>query len=234
MRHEALLEQYFTAVISGDRSTARELINELIDADCDASQILIKLVWPTAEQVHKLHRADQLSEMGHHFATRLMRHQVDQLQMRLVQTERRNKTVLLVSGPEEQEELYGQIACDLMEADGYDVYYAGGGIANDEIVAQVGQLNADILVVFGADAKTVPFTRMLIDRLHEIGVCPKLQINVGGGIFNRAEGLAEEIGADLWANDPLELVELMDESPEQRMSQDQRTVGRKRRKSSAA
>ncbi|MCX5658130.1 MAG: hypothetical protein NTW19_00210, partial [Planctomycetota bacterium] len=46
---------------------------------------------------------------------------------------------------------------------------------------------------------------------------------------NRAEGLADEIGADLWANDPDALVRAVIEQPERRMSDSQRTVGRKRR-----
>ena len=78
-------------------------------------------------------------------------------------------------------------------------------------------------------ASTVPFTRVLIDRLHDIGVCPKLQIVAGGGVFNRADGLAEEIGADLWARTPQELVQTLAEQPERRMTADQRTVGRRRR-----
>ena len=57
------------------------------------------------------------------------------------------------------------MTCDLLEADGYDVYYTGGGVANDEIVNEIGEMNTDILVIFGAVANTVPPTRLLIDRL---------------------------------------------------------------------
>ena len=34
----------------------------------------------------------------------------------------------------------------------------------------------------------------MIDRIREIGAVPDLQVVVGGGVFNRADGLAEEIG----------------------------------------
>ena len=55
------------------------------------------------------------------------------------------------------------------------------------------------------------------------------QIIVGGGVFNRADGLAEEIGADLWANDPIEIVDVMNQHDEHRMDvKEQRTVGRRR------
>ena len=74
----------------------------------------------------------------------------------------------------------------------------------------------------------------LIDTIREINATPDLQIIVGGGVFNRAEGLAEEIGADLWAQDPVELVDLMIHEPGQRATEEQRTVGRTRRPTRAA
>ena len=40
-----------------------------------------------------------------------------------------------------------------------------------------------------------------------IATHPDMQIVVGGGIFNRAPGLDEEIGADLSANSPRDLLE---------------------------
>jgi methanogenic corrinoid protein MtbC1 len=229
MRQEALVERFFNALISGSRPQARQVVDELIEADCPAEAILHRLFWPTLEHIQNLYRHDQLSNLAHHYATRLMRSLADQMQLRLTQKDRRGKKIMLACGPEESEELGAQIACDLLEAEGYDVYFLGGGVANDEIVAQVGQLGADVLAVFGAVPSTVPFTRVLIDHLHEIGVCPKLQIAVGGGVFNRADGLAEEIGADLWAKTPEELVEVINDFPDQRMEDNQRTVGRKRK-----
>ncbi|MFA9479088.1 B12-binding domain-containing protein [Phycisphaerales bacterium AB-hyl4] len=235
-RRNVIHEQFFNALISGDRDAARSVVNEALDADIQASQILTHLFWPTLEHVQNLHRNDQLSDLAYQFATRLLRQLVDQMQMRLESGQSRDCTVLVACGAEQAEELAAQMAADLLEADGYTVFYAGGGIANDELVEQLGQMKANKLVIFGAVPQTVPYTRLLIDRLHELGVCPDLQIIVGGGVFNRAEGLAEEIGADLWANDPGELVQTMAENPDRRMGEDQRTVGRRRRqgKSQAA
>ena len=71
-----------------------------------------------------------------------------------------------------------------------------------------------------------------IAGIGRIGIPASLSfvvMSVGGGVFNRAEGLAEEIGADIWARDPEELISVMDRQRERRMSDDQRTVGRKRK-----
>ena len=227
-RQNLIIERFFTALISGDRHEARNLIGEVIDDGCDGEQIMTDLFWPTLNHLQTLHRGDQLSDLAYHYATRLMRGLVDQMQLRLSQSPRNGEKIMVVCGPEESEELAAQMTSDLLEAAGWSVYFAGGGIANDEVVDQLTDLAADRLVIFGAVPETVPATRQLIDRLHDMGLCPGLQIIVGGGVFNRADGLAEEIGADLWAGDPQELVDLVQDEPDRRMTADQRTVGRRR------
>ena len=229
-RPNALLERFYTALISGDRAAAGEVLADCQSGKATAEALANHLIWPTLDQVQKAHRNDQLSEMSYHFATRLMRSITDRLQPEYTQKARRGKNLLLISGEEESEELAGQLTADLLEADGWTVYFAGGGVANDEIIAAVGDLSIDRLVVFGAVPATVPRTRQLIDRLHGMGLNERVQVTVGGGVFQRADGLAEEIGADLWADHPTHIVEVLDEEPEQRMTPDQRTVGRKRRK----
>ena len=224
----AVLERFFTALISGDRPGVRGVLDELFEAEIPAERIVDQLIWPSLEQIQQRTRADQLSRLSQQFATRLLRSTADQLQPRYQTQPSRELRALVTTGTDDAEELAGQLATDLLEADGYTVQYAGGGVANDELVAQIGASNIDRLVVFGSTPDTVPTTRQLIDRLHAVGVCPHLQIVVGGGVFNRAEGLAEEIGADLWAADPVGLVKVMAENSQRRMTADQRTVGRRR------
>ena len=234
MSQQVLVERFFETLISGDRHAARQIVDECLQADAPATAIIEKLFWPALDMIEKLYRQDQLTKLAHHFATRLLRMLTDQMQLRLERAESRGKQVLVLCGPSEPDELQGQMAADLLEADGYSVYFAGGGVANDEILAQVGELEPDVLVLFGSTPPDLPYIRQIIDELHDLGVCPNMQIVVGGGVFNRAEGLAEEIGADLWARTPTELVGAMDAEPQRRMSGDQRTIGRRRRQTRAA
>ncbi len=234
MSKQVLVERFFETLISGHRFAARGIVEECFAKNHSAEKIVDKLFWPAIEMIHTVYRADQLSMVSHHYATRLLRMLADQMQLRLEQRERRGQSVLLVCGPNEHDELQGQLAADALEADGYDVYFAGGGVANDEIVNQIGELEPHALVMYGSTPQDLPYIRQLIDELREIGTCPDTQIVVGGGVFNRAEGLAEEIGADLWAKTPGELVSAMTAEPERRASADQRTVGRRRRSAKTA
>ena len=98
-----------------------------------------------------------------------------------------------------------------------------------ETLAQVHEAKPDVLLMFASSPEDLPEIRNLIDTVREIGASSHTQIAVGGGVFNRAEGLAEEIGADTWATDLLELVHTLIEEPARRADEEQRTVGRKRR-----
>lgn len=233
-KRNVLIERLFTTLISGDRPASHRCIDEAIDADVSAEDILSELIWPTLEHVQTLHRNDQLSQLAYQYATRQIRQLVDHLQLRLERSEANGLRCLVVTGEEQSEEIAGQMAADFLEAAGYTVFYCGGGIANDEIIEELGKLKIDKLVIFGAVNTTVPATRLLIDHLQDIGCAPQLQVVVAGGIFNRADGLAEEIGADLWAHDPADLVEALATEPDRRMTEEQRTVGRKRPGSKAA
>jgi len=226
---EVLIERLFQALISGDRCGARHIVDETIESGVPAEELLSEIFWPTLNLVQKLFRADQLSALSHHFATRLMRSLADQAQTRLTVRPSNGRRLLVACGGTEQDELAASMAVDLIEAGGFEVAFAGGGVPFDEIMARVGEDRPDMLLLFSSAAKDLPEIRRIIDELHEVNVCPEMQIVVGGGVYGRAEGLAEEIGADLYIPDLRDVVGLLVDQKTKRAKSDQRTVGRKRR-----
>lgn len=236
MSAEILTERLFEALIAGDRTAARELIGQQVNAGVSNEILLTDLFWPAYEMIEKLHREDQISNLAHNMATRLMRVLVDQCSRELIAASDApplGRTVFACCGPSEGSELGGQMAVDLLEAAGFEVRFAGGGLPIDEVQAIVHRTKPNALLMFCSEPEDLPNIRVLIDSLHEIGACPHTQIIVGGGVFNRAEGLAEEIGADLWAAHPLELVDRMIDEATVRAGKDQRTVGRTRKPAAA-
>ena len=228
MNHELTVERLFQALCAGDRTSARAIIGQCAEEGVTPEELAHNVYWPALELLNQLFRADQLSTLAHHYAMRLLRSLVDQSQAMFTQQTRRGRKVLMFSGECEADELAGQLTADLLEADGYEVFFGGGGIANDEILAEVGNHHPDVLLMFSSGPSDAPNIRVLIDTIRTVDSTPDLQIAVGGGVFNRAEGLAEEIGADLWAKTPLELIETMRDFPDRRATEDQRTVGRNR------
>jgi methanogenic corrinoid protein MtbC1 len=226
---ESLLERFIDPLFAGDRSGARAIVAEAFEEGLSAEEILMQVVWPMMEKIQGMYRADRINTGVHHMAARLLRMLTDQLTLRLPRAERNGRTMLVVCSPGEPEELGAQITTDIAEAHGWTVHFAGGGVPNDEIVGWIGQLQPQVLMVYGTVPSGAPMVRQLIDLLHDVGIAPKLQIMCSGGVFNRAEGLAEEIGSDLFAKNPIEALEMLDMYPHKRATADQQTVGRKRR-----
>ncbi len=228
MTTDQQVERFFEVLINGDRPAARRFLREAEQRGTAPDQLVSELFWPTYELVERLFRNDQLSQLSYRLATRLLRVMVDQVALGLERGAPVGRRVFAVCGPNDADELGAQMAVDLLEASGFDVTYAGGAIPSDEIMGYVHEEKPDVLLLFASAPSDLPEIRGMIDHMREINACPNLQVVVGGGVFNRAEGLAEEIGADLWASDPIELVESMTNEPLRRAQPTQRTVGRTR------
>ena len=228
MSAEILTERLFEALVEGNRDQARRIIDEQRKAGANPEVVITDLCWPAYELIETMHRQDRLTTLAYNLATRMLRTVVDQASRELLAwagSARTGRTVFACCGPSEGSELGAQMAVDLLEAAGFRVRFAGGAVPADEIQETVQSTRPDVLLMFCSEPRDLPEIRRLIDTLHEVGACPHTQIAVGGGVFNRAEGLAEEIGADLWASHPLEMVESLIDDADIRATPEQRTVG---------
>lgn len=207
MNQDILSESFFEALTGGDRARARTIMKQFGAVVGSPQRVIEELVWPTYEHVDKLFRADQLSQIAHQFATRLLRVLAEHLSSQLPKSAPNGTTVVAFCGGTETDELAAQMAVDTLEASGYSVCFAGGGVPSDEIVGHVHETRPDVLLLFASAASDLPGVRTIIQTLRTINGSPTTKIAVGGGVFNRAPGLAEELEADMYASTPLELAQ---------------------------
>ncbi len=227
-------QAYLETLLTGDRAACRALIDAALDGGVSAMELLTGMIWPTMELLQQLYRDDRISVSALNLATRLNRSMTDQVSGRLQRNATNGKKVLIFCGNDEPEELGGQITAELFECDGWTVRFAGGGVPEDEVLKLIGEVRPELLVMFGTLPSAVPAVRKLIDYLREVNSCPEMQVMCCGGIYKRAEGLAEEIGADLYAPDAAQAVQIANAHPTRRATVDQQTVGRTRRIRKAA
>jgi methanogenic corrinoid protein MtbC1 len=230
----SLAKSYLEPLLEGERQNCRDIIDQAIAGGMTPRQLLMQLVWPTMELVQTLYRDDRINAVSLNMATRLNRSITDQLCARLPRAESNGRKVLIFCGDDEPEELGGQICAELFEAEGWSVRFAGGGVPDDEVLKLIGEVRPDLLIMFSTLPAGVPSVRRLIDYLREVNSCPHMQVMCCGGIYKRAEGLSEEIGADLYAPDAAGAVEVARSHPSRKATVDQQTVGRNRRIRKAA
>lgn len=225
----AAVEEYMNPLLAGDRAACRAILQSKLAEIADPTALYQELLWPAVERVERLYRGDRINIAIEHMATRINRAVADQLQAHLPKKAPIGKKVLITCADGEPEELGAQMCADLFEARGWNVYFVGGGVPNDEILSLVGQLTPDLLLVFGTQPGGVPGVRRLVDLIREIGVNPTMNIMVSGGVFNRAEGLWKEVSADLIARTANQALEMAENAPP-RIPLPPKTTGIKKRR----
>jgi len=229
MVQEDTLARYLKALLSGDRNACRRVVEETLQSGVPANSVYLYLIWPVMAEIERLQRADKVTSVQEHLATRINRTIVDQLQNKLPRRPARQKRVAVCCAPTELQELGAQMIADLFESDGWQVRFLGGGLTNDDIYAYINEYAPDVLLIYGTAPKQAPNVRRLIDRIRGVNAWPNLRIVVSGGLFNRAEGLWEEIGADGFAETAAEVLHVAaDES--QVANPDRRTVKRRKQR----
>ena len=228
MIKKGIHERYLAALLQGDRKACRAVIEETLQGGTPANSVCVDIIWPIMVEVEKLLRCDRITATAEHLATRINRTIVNQLQNKLPQKPERSKKIVICCAPDELQELGAQIMVDLFESDGWEIRFLGGGLTNDDILAFINGYAPDILLIHGAGPKQAPDIRRLIDTIEDVSAWPDMRIMVSGGVFNRAEGLWQEIGADLFAATALEAVQVASE--DRPLEPEQRTINRRKRK----
>jgi methanogenic corrinoid protein MtbC1 len=228
-----LFRQYMEHLFAGKRCQARELVFAAHDRGVTASKLLKMVVWPAMEQLDKLYRGDHISRIVEQMGTRIDRMVADQLGGALARRPKSGQRMVMVCGEGEIEELGAQITADLFESEGWTVWFLGPKIPNDEIMEFLGKTKPDILCISGAGPVNVPAIRHLVALIREVGICPEMQILVSGGVFNRAEGLATEIKADLFAANAAQALEIVQAHPVRIPLPDVPEPGRRRKRKKA-
>jgi len=200
MPRPKLINRYMDQLLQGRRCECRTMVWEALEKGAKPQKLYHELLWPAMEQVGRLYREDRINVLVEHMATRINRVLADQIQRELPRRVPNGKRIVVTCSEGENEELGAQMCSDLFESNGWDVYYLGGGVPDDEILELIGRVRPNILLVFGVIPQDVPGVRSLMELIREIGVNPTMNIMVSGGVFNRAEDLWKEINADLFAS----------------------------------
>jgi methanogenic corrinoid protein MtbC1 len=155
MNLESTVEQLFHLLVSGDRRRVQAFVATLGERGIPAERLANDVYWPVHEMLVKLFKHAQISRLSYNYATRALRQVAHQGAAAYVRSDTTRGRVLMMCGPTEGEELGAQIAVDLLEAAGYEVFFGGAGVANDEVLAELTDTKPHTLVMWASAASDV-------------------------------------------------------------------------------
>ena len=228
MAKKYVLERYLSRLLNGDRAGCRSIIEDTLKSGVPANSVYMDVIWPIMVEIDNLYDKDVINSAQEAFATRINRTIVDQLQNKLPRKSEKAKKVVVCSTSNEQGELGAQMITDLFESDGWDARFLGNSVNNDDVHSFISNYRPDVLLLYGITAKESPRIRSLIDKIKTVNALPDLKIMLSGGVFDRAEGLWEEIGADMYASNAAEAVKIASADDEER-TVPHRTIKRRKK-----
>ncbi len=227
---ENLDRAYTENLLAGNRRVCRAIIHQALAQGAQPADLYENLLWTAMEHVERLWKDDRINKATEQLATRINRMIADQLQALLATVPANGKKALLLCAPHEQEELGAQMICDMLEARGWEIYFLGGGVPDDEVLMLVGLHRPDVLIVYGTRPEDTAAIRGLIDNIRHVDPCPEMNVMLAGGIFARTDGLWNEVKADLFANDLRETLEIITTAEPRDPNAQSQTVRRRRRR----
>ncbi len=233
MVKKTIIARYLKSLLTGDRNECRTVIEEVLRSGIPAHQVYMDIIWPIMTEIDKLYRDDEIDSAQEAFASRINRTIVNQLQNKLPRRANKEKRVVIVTAQSDKAELGGQMMNDLFESDGWETRFLGGTAGNDDVMTFIHGYAPDILLLYGFNGDDAPAVRTLIDMIRGVNAFPEMRIMLSGGVFSRAEGLWEEIGADLYAETAAEAVMIAQASPE-KVPTPTRTIKQRGRKEQSA
>ena len=196
-----LQKRYLRALLAGDRRQCRCLLREERVQGMPATDLLLHVIWVCMEEISELFASDRIDSVAEHLATRINRALADQMQVELPKAVPTGRKVIVCCSDAQGYELGAQMIADLFEADGWNVLFVGSGVPMDEVVQLVGRTQPELLIYFGTEPGGIPEVRRTLQMLHRMSASPDTAVLASGGVFNRAEGLWVEVGADAFAAD---------------------------------
>jgi len=92
-------------------------------------------------------------------------------------------------------------------SNGFEVYNLGVEVTADQFISKAEEVSANVIGLSSLLTMSMDFQKQVIEKLKKRGLRDKYKVIVGGA--PTTEEWADEIGADGWADDAIEAVELI-------------------------
>jgi corrinoid protein of di/trimethylamine methyltransferase len=103
-------------------------------------------------------------------------------------------------------EIGKRLVCTMLVANGFDVLDLGPDVATETYIEKVRELKPDLLLLSALMTTTMPEQKLVIEALRGAGLRDRVKVMVGGAAVSPS--WAEEIGADGYAENAIEAVEV--------------------------
>jgi methanogenic corrinoid protein MtbC1 len=178
---DALYEQYFNALLKGDRSTCTKIVQDLLDQGLEIKALYRLLFERALYAVGNLWERNKISVAKEHLATAITENLLNLVYPYLFKKHGINKRAVVSCAANEYHQIGGKMVADLFEIHGWDSYFLGANTPTDQMVSFIHEIKPDILGLSLSIYFNLPALKREIEAINTH--FPNLEIIIGGQAF---------------------------------------------------
>ncbi|MEX1212515.1 MAG: cobalamin-dependent protein [Balneolaceae bacterium] len=189
-------ETYLQCLLRGDRQMAGEIVDRLSNDGVDVAEIYEHIFQATQYEVGLLWQKNEITVAHEHFCTAATQNIMIRLYPRIFSTTKKGLRLVSCSVADELHEMGIRMVTDLFELNGWDTYYLGANLPEDQICRAIEEYNADLVAVSVTLPIRVSRVRTLIQGIRLNDAISDIPVMVGGYPFVTVPDLWKRVGAD--------------------------------------
>ncbi|WP_461205483.1 cobalamin B12-binding domain-containing protein [Clostridium sp. DL1XJH146] len=190
-------EDFSKLLLQANHMKAIELIKDLIHDKDSLKTIYTEVIKESMYDIGKLWEVGKISVAQEHLATSIVSRIIASIYMDyLILAENIKGKALITAANNEFHELGARMIADLLELDGWDVFYLGANTPNEEVINMLLTEKPYFLAISVTMAFNINNVTDLIKQIKSYEELRYLKILVGGHAFSYNNESSEKLGAD--------------------------------------
>ncbi len=196
----SVLDDIRSAVINGDRDTAKSLVEQSLAGGMDPTELLNDALISGMTEVGERFERQEFFVPEMLVAARAMQEALAILRPHLQAADVQPVgQVLLATVRGDLHDIGKNLVGIMMEGTGFEVVDLGVDVGPEQVVAAVKEHKPDLVGLSALLTTTMPMMRTIIEALEEGGIREQVKVIVGGAPVTQE--YATSVGADLYAPD---------------------------------
>lgn len=205
-------DRYVEALLEGDRNTILELSNKYVRKASDINKFYREIIQPSMYRIGELWENNVISVSKEHLSSALVNTIISSQYIKFMENlEPWRGKALITAASNEFHVIGAQMVANCLDAEGWEVDYLGANIPMTDLMDHLRGYRPQIIGISVAMHFNLEKTKRIIDEIRNEfkDSCPKIML--GGLAFYNQPELPYKAGADGYAKDCHEAVELSKE-----------------------
>ena len=178
---EKLYQDYLSSLLSGEKFTCRQIVQNLIGDKVELKDLYINLFQRSLYEVGELWENNRITVATEHLATTITSNLMTLAYPLIFNTEKIGKKAIITAITNEYHQIGARMVADLMELEGWDTFFLGSNTPIKDLEEMIREKEPDYLALSVAIYFNMSKLEEILKRINL--EFPDLQIVIGGQAF---------------------------------------------------